>query len=112
MYNVSRCSQGSAPRASGSLLAEKGMYLDQLRSQGYCIVERLADDLLLDRVNRELEPWFGATPRCRGDFYGWNTTRFGAVLLKSRASHDSGLASRSSSVSETSETFDPPGSVT
>jgi len=88
MYNVSRCSHGSVHRATRSLLAEKGKYLDQLRAHGYFIVERLADDALIDQVNRELEPWFAATPHCRGDFYGWNTTRFGAVLLKSRASHE------------------------
>jgi ectoine hydroxylase-related dioxygenase (phytanoyl-CoA dioxygenase family) len=88
MYNVSRSSQGMAPLAPRPLLADKGMYLDQLRSRGYCIVERLADDDLIERVAGELEPWFAATPRCRGDFYGWNTTRFGALLLKSRVSHE------------------------
>lgn len=87
MYNVNLCNQGSTPRAPRSLLARKGMYLDRLRSQGYFIVEGLADETLVEDVNRELEPWFAATPRCQGDFYGWNTTRFGAVLLKSRASH-------------------------
>lgn len=83
MFNLSRHPQTSA----APLLAEKAMYLDQLRCQGYCIVERLAPAEVIDRVNEELEPWFRATPHCRGDFYGWNTTRFGAVLLKSRASH-------------------------
>lgn len=87
MYNVSCCSQGRAPVASSALLTEKAKYLDQLRSRGYFIVERLADEELIEQVGRELEPWFGATPRCHGDFYGWNTTRLGAVLLKSRASH-------------------------
>lgn len=80
MYNASR-------RSTPSLLAEKGMYLDQLRCQGYFIVERLIADEIVESVNRELEPWFSATPRCRGNFYGWHTTRFGAVLLKSRTSH-------------------------
>lgn len=59
--------------------------LDTLRSQGYVILERLVPDELIDRACSELEPWFTATPRCRGDFYGWNTTRFGALLLKSPA---------------------------
>jgi ectoine hydroxylase-related dioxygenase (phytanoyl-CoA dioxygenase family) len=61
--------------------------LEQLRSNGYAIVESLAPDELIDQVCEELEPWFAATPTCQGDFYGWNTTRFGSVLLKSRASH-------------------------
>ena len=30
---------------------------------------------------------FAATPRCQGDVYGWSTTRFGSVLLKSRETH-------------------------
>jgi hypothetical protein len=62
--------------------------LDLLRSQGYVIFERLISDELIGRVCEELEPWFTATPRCRGDFYGWNTTRFGALLLKSPACHE------------------------
>jgi ectoine hydroxylase-related dioxygenase (phytanoyl-CoA dioxygenase family) len=71
----------------GPLPDAKGMYLDQLRSTGYFIAERLAAPELIDEVSAELEPWFAATPSCRGDFYGWNTTRLGAVLLKSRSSH-------------------------
>jgi ectoine hydroxylase-related dioxygenase (phytanoyl-CoA dioxygenase family) len=74
-------------QAATPLLDAKVMYLDQLRSKGYFIVEQLAATALVDRVSQELEPWFRDTPNCRGDFYGWNTTRFGAVLLKSRASH-------------------------
>ena len=61
--------------------------LDQLRSRGYVIFERLVPEPLIDQVNEELAPWFAATPRCRGDFYGWSTTRFGAILLKSVAAH-------------------------
>lgn len=62
--------------------------MDLLRSNGYVIFDRLAPSALMDRVCAELEPWFEATPRCRGDFYGWNTTRFGSVLLKSPASRE------------------------
>ena len=89
MIDASRWSQGPVLRESNSarLLAEKGLYLDQLRAKGYVIIEGLATEQVIEQVNDELEPWFAATPRCRGDFYGWNTTRFGAVLLKSLASH-------------------------
>ncbi|HEX7013801.1 MAG TPA: phytanoyl-CoA dioxygenase family protein [Steroidobacteraceae bacterium] len=59
--------------------------IDLLRAQGYVIFEQLAAQDLIDRVCEELEPWFERTPRCRGDFYGWNTTRFGALLLKSKS---------------------------
>ena len=60
--------------------------MDILRSQGYVILEDLVDPETIDNVCRELEPWIVATPNCQGDFYGWNTTRLGAVLLKSRTS--------------------------
>jgi ectoine hydroxylase-related dioxygenase (phytanoyl-CoA dioxygenase family) len=59
--------------------------MDILRAQGYVILDDLADAATIDTVCRELEPWFAATPYCHGDFYGWNTTRLGAVLLKSQA---------------------------
>jgi len=61
--------------------------LDLLRSQGYVILEDLVEPTTVDSVCRELEPWIVATPYCEGDFYGWNTTRLGAVLMKSPASH-------------------------
>lgn len=66
-------------------IADAVTCLDLLRSNGYVILDNLVDSALMERVARELEPWFAATPRCRGDFYGWNTTRFGALLLKSLA---------------------------
>jgi ectoine hydroxylase-related dioxygenase (phytanoyl-CoA dioxygenase family) len=61
--------------------------MDILRSQGYVILEDLVDPETIDNVCRELESWIVATPNCQGDFYGWNTTRLGAILLKSRTSH-------------------------
>jgi len=61
--------------------------LDLLRASGYVIFERLLPDESVSRLNAQLEPWFTATPRCQGDFYGWNTTRFGSVPLKAPASH-------------------------
>ena len=61
--------------------------LDLLRANGYVIFDRLLAEPAVDRICAELEPFFLATPRCQGDFYGWNTTRFGSVLLKSPASH-------------------------
>lgn len=61
--------------------------VDLLRANGYVIFDRLLPQTTLDQVCAELEPYFQATPRCQGDFYGWNTTRFGSVLLKSPGSH-------------------------
>jgi ectoine hydroxylase-related dioxygenase (phytanoyl-CoA dioxygenase family) len=67
--------------------ADLAATLDRLRSQGYVILPDLIEPSTIDTVCRELEPWIVATPYCQDDFYGWNTTRVGAVLLKSRASH-------------------------
>ncbi|MGH8301894.1 MAG: phytanoyl-CoA dioxygenase family protein [Steroidobacteraceae bacterium] len=61
--------------------------VDLLRASGYVIFDRLLPEAAVDRICAELEPFFQATPRCRGDFYGWNTTRFGSVPLKSPGSH-------------------------
>ena len=61
--------------------------VDQLRANGYVIFDRLLPGTVLDRICAELEPFFQTTPRCQGDFYGWNTTRFGSLLLKSPTSH-------------------------
>lgn len=78
---------GAAIRAALSVRAcERLTHLDLLRSRGYVIFENLASAELMDTLCQELEPWFEATPRCQGDFYGWSTTRFGSVLLKSPAS--------------------------
>jgi len=61
--------------------------LDTLRARGYVILEGLVPIETIGAVAGELEPWFEKTPRCRGDFYGWKTTRFGSLLAKSPASH-------------------------
>lgn len=76
----------SVPRVQGPPTA-----LDLLRANGYVIFDRLLPDKTVDQLCEELDPWFAATPRCQGDFYGWNTTRFGSVLLKSPRSHDLAL---------------------
>lgn len=80
------CSASSAARIQGPTTA-----LDLLRANGYVIFPRLLSDKAVDRLCVELDPWFAATPRCQGDFYGWNTTRVGSVLLKSASSHDLAL---------------------
>jgi ectoine hydroxylase-related dioxygenase (phytanoyl-CoA dioxygenase family) len=61
--------------------------LDLLRANGYVIFDRLLPAATLDRICAELEPFFQTTPRCQGDFYGWNTTRFGSLPLKSATFH-------------------------
>lgn len=78
---------GAGHAAAGRIVGPT-THMDLLRSNGYVIFERLVGDETINRISHELEPWFAATPRCRGDFYGWNTTRLGATLLKSPASHE------------------------
>jgi ectoine hydroxylase-related dioxygenase (phytanoyl-CoA dioxygenase family) len=65
---------------------ESATALDLLRANGYVIFDRLLARDVVDRISGELEPWFAQTPLCQGDFYGWSTTRFGSVLLKSEES--------------------------
>lgn len=56
--------------------------LAALERDGYLIVRSELSAAQTDRVAAELEPWIAATPRCEGDFYGWNTTRVGGLLSK------------------------------
>jgi len=58
---------------------------DQLRARGFVILDHLIDAHTLHRVNAELAPWFDRTPRCQGDFYGWQTTRVNSILIKAPA---------------------------
>jgi ectoine hydroxylase-related dioxygenase (phytanoyl-CoA dioxygenase family) len=75
------------PSSVSAQPADLEIFLDLLRARGYLIFENLAAPDTIESVCRELEPWLATTPHCQGDFYGWNTTRVGAVLLKSVASH-------------------------
>jgi hypothetical protein len=72
----------AAPAAAASVVSE------ELADRGYAILERRMPDDLLARVRAELEPQFAATPRCRGDFYGWKTTRIGSVLTKAPSTRE------------------------
>lgn len=53
-----------------------------LREEGYVVLQNLLTSAEVAAVAAELDPHFEATPRCVGDFYGWKTTRMGAVLTK------------------------------
>jgi ectoine hydroxylase-related dioxygenase (phytanoyl-CoA dioxygenase family) len=70
-----------------ALDAAQFRHLDELRALGYTLIDSLATAATIDRVSTELAPWFEQTPRCQGDFYGWQTTRINAVPLKAPASH-------------------------
>ncbi len=78
----------SSIRIDASAASDPGITpLELLRANGYVILDRLLPEQTVEHLCEELEPWFAATPRCQGDFYGWSTTRFGSVLLKSASTH-------------------------
>jgi ectoine hydroxylase-related dioxygenase (phytanoyl-CoA dioxygenase family) len=56
--------------------------LASLETHGYLILRNELSCDQTDRLAAELEPWIEATPRCEGDFYGWNTTRVAGLLSK------------------------------
>jgi len=68
--------------------------LDHLRAHGYAILEGAASAATIDAVVADLEPHFERTPHCQGDFYGWQTTRFGSLLSKSPTVQHLALSSR------------------
>lgn len=74
----------ASPACHSGVLAAR---LERLQCNGYVILEQCIDVQVIDRVGRELEPWFQRTPRCIGNFYGWSTTRLASILLKSATSH-------------------------
>lgn len=53
-----------------------------LKRDGFVLLRNLLSEHEADVLERELEPWLKRTPRCEGDFYGWNTTRVGGLLSK------------------------------
>jgi len=56
-----------------------------LRAAGCVVVERLASDELMDRIEGDLEPFLGQTAPGADEFTGLNTRRTGSLLARSRA---------------------------
>ena len=56
-----------------------------LRAAGCVVVERLAPDALMDRIEEDLEPFLGQTAPGADEFTGLNTRRTGSLLARSRA---------------------------
>ncbi|QQN75139.1 phytanoyl-CoA dioxygenase family protein [Croceicoccus sp. YJ47] len=63
-------------------------WLEQLRSDGYCIIPRLMPDATIAGLDADLEDAFEKTPTGKGDFYGRRTQRFGGLLRRSRWASD------------------------
>lgn len=57
-------------------------HFSTLERDGFVVLDSVLDERQCQALDRELEPLFEATPRCQGDFYGWNTTRVGGLLSK------------------------------
>ncbi|UPT61516.1 MAG: phytanoyl-CoA dioxygenase family protein [Hyphomonadaceae bacterium JAD_PAG50586_4] len=55
---------------------------EDLLRQGYVIIPDAVSRAEIDLVAAEMAPHFEATPKCEGDFYGWETTRLGGLLTK------------------------------
>jgi len=63
-------------------------HLSTLEREGFVVLDSMLDERQCQTLSSELEPWFEATPRCQGDFYGWNTTRVGGLLSKAPSVHN------------------------
>ncbi len=59
-----------------------------LREQGCAVVEGLASDAQLDRIERELDDYLRATAPGADDFTGHNTRRTGSLLARSPSFRD------------------------
>ena len=59
-----------------------------LRMAGCVVVERLVDESVLDAIERELEPYLGATAVGGDEFTGFRTRRTGSLLAWSRTFRD------------------------
>ena len=59
--------------------------IEQLGSEGFCIVRNALGRTDIARIARELEPAFQSTAFSQGLFYGERTVRFGRLLARSPA---------------------------
>lgn len=56
--------------------------LDLIARDGFVILDGLISQADQESLKRDVEPLIRRTPRCEGDFHGWNTTRANALLSK------------------------------
>lgn len=63
-------------------------WLEQLQSDGYCVVRGLLSRESVAGLDRDLAPAFDAAPMGKGDFYGYRTKRFGSLLRRSHRAAD------------------------
>jgi len=63
-------------------------HLETLEREGFVVLENVLDARRCRKLAEEIDPWLESTPRCEGDFYGWNTTRVGGLLSKAPSVRD------------------------
>jgi hypothetical protein len=68
---------------SRDLQADIDRWADILLTEGYCIIDDLLPRHWIEALDRDLAPYFSATPFCEGGFYGARTKRFGCLLARS-----------------------------
>lgn len=76
------------PRWAQSIDWEIGKELDALERDGYVVMPEAVSPDIIRSIADDLEPWLRATPKCEGDFYGWETTRVGGLLTKAPRTRD------------------------
>jgi ectoine hydroxylase-related dioxygenase (phytanoyl-CoA dioxygenase family) len=59
-----------------------------LERDGACIVDRVCEPEVMDRLREELQPWIDATPAGRDDFAGRTTRRTGGLIGRSAAARE------------------------
>ncbi len=69
-------------RAERSIDWEIGKQLETLERDGYTVMQDAVPSEVIRAIADDLEPWLQSTPKCEGDFYGWDTTRVGGLLTK------------------------------
>lgn len=69
-----------SPRSPSS--ESSNTHIGTLGRDGFVILDSVLGPSDLRTLSAQLEPLFEQTPRCRGDFYGWKTTRVGGLLSK------------------------------
>lgn len=71
-----------------SASADVAAALQALDLDGYTVLTEAIAPEVIRGISDDLEPWLQATPKCEGDFYGWETTRVGGLLTKSVRTRD------------------------
>lgn len=72
-----------------------------LKRDGFVVLRDLLSGFERRQLALELEPWLEITPRCQGDFYGWETTRLAGLLSKAPIVQHLALNARILAIAET-----------